>query len=116
MRIDLVNNYKAQPRLFTATILGVLLWFLLPQGSHPSTRLLVAWDSFTSLYLILATAMMAGSNIDRIRYRAALQDEGQFVILGLTTITALVSLAGIMASFRSPRKAPANGNTSSWPV
>jgi uncharacterized membrane protein len=97
MRIDPVNNFKAQPRLFSSIVLGVLIWFVLPHDWRQGTRLLVSWDCSTGLYLVLAGWMMARSNIDRIRYRAGLQDEGQFVILGLTTVTALVSLAGIMA-------------------
>ncbi len=112
MRIDLVNNFKAQPRLFTAVFLGGLSWFLLPMGGRESTRMLVAWDCATGLYLLLAMAMMAGSNIDRIRYRAALQDEGQFVILGLTTITALVSLAGIMAELAAAKRLEGQGHAS----
>ena len=109
MRIDLVKNYKAQPRLVTGVILGVSLWFLLPHGWRLSTRLLVAWDCATGLYLILAAVMMAGSNIGRIRYRADLRDEGQFVILGLTTATALVSLAGIMAELATAKTLKGQG-------
>jgi uncharacterized membrane protein len=97
MRIDPVNNFKAQPRLFSSIVLGVLIWFVLPHDWRQGTRLLVSWDCSTGLYLVLAGWMMARSDIDRIRYRADLQDEGQFVILGLTTVTALVSLGGIMA-------------------
>src|SRR3954447_16091518 len=97
MRIDPVNNFKAQPRFFTATLVGALLWFTLPQSWRPSTRLLVAWDVATGLYLVMAAMMMARSDIDGIRRRDALQDEGQLVILGLTIVTALVSLAGVVA-------------------
>jgi uncharacterized membrane protein len=109
MKIDLVNNYKAQPRLLTAVFLGVLLWFVLPSNWRLSTRLLVAWDCSTALYLLLATAMILGSNIERIRYRADLQDEGQFVILGVTSVTALVSLAGIMAELAAAKTQSGNG-------
>src|SRR3954471_5030323 len=97
MRIDLVNNFKAQPRLFSSIVFGIVLWFVLPHDWRQGTRLLLSRDCSTGLYLVLAGWMMARSNIVRMWYRAALQDEGQFVILGLTTITALVSLAGIMA-------------------
>ncbi|MDG3004438.1 DUF1345 domain-containing protein [Paludisphaera mucosa] len=95
MRMNLLASLKTQPRLVTAVVLGVLLWFVLP-GWPPSTRLLAAWDCSTGLYLVLAMGMMARSTIDRIRGRAESQDEGQLVILGLTTVTALVSLGGIM--------------------
>jgi uncharacterized membrane protein len=94
MTTQLVKPIRAQPRLVTAVLLGVILWYCLP--GRQSTRLLAAWDGSTALYLVLALTMMSRSNIDRIRVRAAGQDEGQIVILGLTTITALVSLAGIM--------------------
>ena len=89
-----LKKVQAQPRLITSVVLGCLLWFVLP--GQPSTRALLAWDCSTSLYFVLALTMMARSNIDQIRNRSAMQDEGQLVILALTTITALVSLAGVM--------------------
>ncbi len=95
MKANIATSIKAQPRLVSAILLGGLLCLVLP--GRASTRLLTAWDCSTGLYLVLALAMMARSDIDRIRVRAGLQDEGQMVILGLTTITALVSLAGVMA-------------------
>ena len=94
MKTKLIGTITAQPRLVTSIVVGCLLWFVLP--GRPSTRALMAWDCATGLYLVLALTMMAGSNIDGIRDRAASQDEGQMVILGLTTTTALVSLVGVM--------------------
>ena len=96
MRAPLVSPIKAQPRLFSAAAFGGLLWFLLPREMRTTTRLLIAWDCATGLYLMLAVMMMVRSNIDRIRSRAAMQDEGRLVILGLTITTALVSLGGIV--------------------
>jgi uncharacterized membrane protein len=109
MPIDPVNNFKAQPRLFSAVFLGGLLGLGLPHDWRASTRLLVAWDCATGAYLILALIMMAGSTIDRMRYRAGLKDEGQFVILGLTTATALVSLGGIMAELAAAKSLKGQG-------
>jgi uncharacterized membrane protein len=97
MRTNPLNFLKAQPRLFTAALVGGLVWLLLPRGWWEATRMLLAWDCATGLYLLLAVSMMARSNIDRIRHRADMQDEGQMVILGLTIVTALVSLAGVVA-------------------
>ena len=62
-----------------------------------ATRLLVAWDIGVALYLVLVYEMMATSSIDRIRRRAAHEDEGQFAILVLTVAAALASLAAIVA-------------------
>jgi uncharacterized membrane protein len=98
-----VRFLQAQPRFFMAALVGALLWFLLPQDWRSSTRLLAAWDCATGLYLILAVVMMARSNIDRMRYRAALQDEGQVMILILTVITALISLGGTMTEMAAAK-------------
>src|ERR1039458_5999281 len=103
MRTNPVRILKAQPRFFTAALAGALLWLFLARGWRPSTRLLVAWDCATGLYLMLALVMMARSNIEKIRYRAAFQDEGQLVILGLTIITALISLAGVVAQMATAK-------------
>jgi uncharacterized membrane protein len=111
MRAKLITPIKAQPRLVTAVLLGVVLYLVLPRDWRQATRLLVAWDCSTGLYLMMALAMMARSNIDRIRYRAALQDEGQMVILGLTTITALVSLAGTMVELADAKTLDRHGIT-----
>jgi uncharacterized membrane protein len=95
MTPTLVKQITAQPRLVTSITLGAILSLILP--GRVATRLLLASDCSTGLYLVLAFAMMAHSNIDRIRSRSAMQDEARLVILGLTTITAIVSLAGVMA-------------------
>ncbi len=94
---------KAQPRFFTSALAGALIWSFLPHGWRISTRLLVAWDCATGLYLILATVMMARSDREQVRSRAALQDEGQILILLLAAITALISLGGTMAEMAAAK-------------
>ncbi len=104
-----VRLLKAQPRFFTAALAGALLWTFLPRDWRASTRLLVAWDCVTGLYLMLAVVMMGRSKIGRIRDRAALQDEGQLLILGLTVITALISLGGTMAEMSAAKSLKDHG-------
>src|SRR4051794_32312335 len=94
MKVKIFRQLAAQPRLVTAVMVFGVLSAVLP--GRPSTRLLTAWDVSAALYLVLAMIMMARSGVDRIRVRAASQDETQAVILGLTTVTAVVSLGGIM--------------------
>src|ERR1700722_20026237 len=103
MNMNPVRFFKAQPRFFTAALVGILLWWLLPHAWRLSTRLLVAWDCAAGLYLTLAAVMMARSSIDRIRDRATLQDEGQLLILGLTAIAALISLVGTMVEMAAAK-------------
>ena len=104
---SLIKPIKAQPRLVTSALFGGLLWLIFP--GRMSARLLSAWDCATALYLVLALAMMARSSIEKIRERAAEADEGRLVILGLTTVTALVSLAGVMIELAAAKQSQGHG-------
>jgi uncharacterized membrane protein len=109
MNMNPVRFLKAQPRFFTSALVGILLWFFLPHEWRRSARLLVAWDCATGLYLTLAVVMMARSSTERIRYRAALQDEGQVLILILAAITAMISLGGTMAEMAAAKSLKGDG-------
>ena len=88
---------RARPRLFSSALIGAAVIVLCPSDWWLATRLLVGWDGGLALYLGLALRMMAISDVHRIRRRARIQDEGQFVILALTAIAALASLGAIVA-------------------
>ena len=103
MKSVFLKYFQAQPRLFAAILGGVALEVFLPRGWREVTRLLIAWDCATGLYLLMALEMMVRSNIDEIRSRAELQDEGQVAILALTTFTALISLAAIVAELATAK-------------
>jgi uncharacterized membrane protein len=86
----------ARPRTFIAFVVGVLLFVLLPTPLRLVTRILIGWDSFALLYLVLVYAMMLGSGQRFIRYRAVIQDDGRFLILMLTGLGAFASIAAIV--------------------
>jgi uncharacterized membrane protein len=88
---------QARPRLFIATAWAVAVGMLLPStlGVHPVTRLLIAWNAGTVLYVALAATMMLRSSSQKMRYRAQLQDDGQLAILMLACLAAIASLAAI---------------------
>jgi uncharacterized membrane protein len=93
----LLRVIRARPRLFLSGLIGLIVIVALPAAWRPSTRLLVGWDVGLILYLILAYMMIARSDVARIRRRAAVQDEGQTVLLILTVAAALASLVAIVA-------------------
>jgi uncharacterized membrane protein len=109
MQTSFVKHVRAQPRLLIAVLLGAVLCVLFPGGWRQPTRLLLAWDCATALYLVLAMVMMARSTIEKMRFRAALQDEGQLVIMSLVTVTALVSLVGIMMELATAKMLKTHG-------
>ena len=48
----------ARPRTFFAIAVGIVAFFLLPGSLRLVTRLLIGWDIFVALYLVLAYIMM----------------------------------------------------------
>jgi uncharacterized membrane protein len=99
----IVRIVRARPRLFLSTLLALVVIVLLPADWRLATRVLVAWDVGVAGFLIAAFALMLRADIGRIRRRAALQDEGRFVILVLVVAAALASLASIVAELGAGR-------------
>lgn len=88
---------RARPRLALCTLLAVAVIVLLPADWRLATRMLIGWDAGMGAFLIAAFAMLLRSDGARLRRRAALQDEGRFVILLLVAAAALASLGAIVA-------------------
>src|SRR5262245_18059278 len=97
--ILLVRLGRARPRLFSSAAVGLAMIGVLYALTdwRPATRLLVAWDLATALYLVLTFEMMGHSGVERIRQQAAEQDEGQLALLVLTVAAALASVGAIFA-------------------
>jgi len=93
----LFRQIRARPRLLTAFAVGVLTALLLPREvvDQPVARSLVAWNTGTVLYIALAAVMMMRSSRDGLQRRAQLEDEGQYVVLGLVIIAVIASLVAI---------------------
>lgn len=96
-RNRILRQVRARPRLFIATAIAVAVGIFLPSGvaSHSVTRWLIAWNTGSGLYLLLAAVMMIRSSNHHMRQRAQLQDEGQLAILSLVVVSAIASLAAI---------------------
>jgi uncharacterized membrane protein len=100
-----VRVVYARPRTFIAVAIGIVAFLLLPGSLRLVTRLLIGWDVFIAVYLVLVYAMMLRSEHQHIRRNAALQDDGRFLILLVTALGAFASIAAIVfelgASHRS---------------
>ena len=92
-----VRVIYARPRTFFALAAGVAAFLCLYLTKlEPVTRLLIGWDTFAALYLILVYAMMLRSEHHSIRKHAIMQDDGRFLILSVTALGAFASIAAIM--------------------
>ena len=89
---------RARPRLFWSAAIGTGVTAILGVTDWgPVTRLLVGWDIGVVLYLVLVGAMIWRSDLEGIRNRALLEDEGALAILMLTALSALASVGAIFA-------------------
>jgi uncharacterized membrane protein len=91
-----VRVVYARPRTFISVLIGIIAFFLLPGSLRLVTRLLIGWDSFIALYLVLVYIMMFRCGLAHIRRNAVLQDDGRFLILLVTALGAFASIAAIL--------------------
>ena len=90
-----VRVVYARPRTFIAIGIGIVSFFVLPDSLRLVTRLLVSWDIFVGIYLVLAYFMVFRCGLAHIRRNAILQDDGRFLILLVTALGAFASIAAI---------------------
>jgi uncharacterized membrane protein len=91
-----VRVVYARPRTFVAIAIGIAAFFLLPGSLRLVTRLLIGWDIFVAVYLVLVYALVFRSGLAHIRHNAILQDDGRFLILLVTALGAFASIAAII--------------------
>jgi uncharacterized membrane protein len=90
------HQVRARPRLAIAGLTGTVTFLLLPPTMASSTRALATWDIGAGLYLLLAWIMIHRSSVEHMRWRARIQDDGAAVVLVLTVVAAVASLAAIV--------------------
>jgi uncharacterized membrane protein len=91
-----VRLVYARPRTFISIAVGIVAFFLLPGSLRLVTRLLIGWDIFVALYLVLVYVMVLRSGLTHIRRNAVLQDDGRFLILLVVAAGAFASIAAIV--------------------
>ncbi len=101
-----VRVVYARPRTFFSILIGIVAFSLLPGSLRPVTRLLIGWDIFVALYLLLVYIMVLRSEASHIRRNAVLQDDGRFLIPLLTALGAFASLAAIVSELGEAHRNP----------
>ncbi|MBD3847675.1 putative membrane protein [Bosea sp. OAE752] len=105
--MKLLPSLLLRPRLLVALAAGAGLTVLLPGDWRWATRLLIAWDVGTVLYLVLLASTMFTESVDEIRARAERQDEGAFAILIIACLAASASLVAIVLQLTGIGAVPA---------
>jgi uncharacterized membrane protein len=91
-----VRVIYARPRISISILVGIVAYFLLPGSWRLVTRMVIGWDIFVALYLLLVLIMMARCGLAHIKRNAILQDDGRFLILLVTAFGAFASIAAIV--------------------
>jgi uncharacterized membrane protein len=88
--------FTTRPKLAAAIVVGLVAGVgaaLL--GHRPAMSVIVGWDTFGIVYLTLVAVLAFGQGPDRIRGRAAAEDEGQAMILLLIAAALFASLGAV---------------------
>jgi uncharacterized membrane protein len=101
-----VRVVYARPRTFISVAVGIVAFFLLPASLPLVTRMLIGWDIFVALYLLLVYIMMLRCGLAHIRRNAVLQDDGRFLILLVTALGAFASIAAIVFELAGSHRSP----------
>jgi uncharacterized membrane protein len=84
-------------KLVVALLVGIAVALALtPTDMRPVTQLLIGWNAGTAVDLILAFLMMRRTDVDHIRRRAAVADEGALAIFLLSIGATLASVVAIV--------------------
>jgi uncharacterized membrane protein len=93
-------------RVVAALILGVLIYEAAPQDQQPVIRAIMGWDFGVLVLIGWIMVMMARSNEDHMRRRAAHQDLGRWVILLAIIAGALFSMLALAYIQKTAKASP----------
>jgi uncharacterized membrane protein len=103
----IIRFVTGRKRLLLSSMAGLTLLPLLPDDLRVVTRLILAWDLTTALYVVSTLWMIGHSTVKTCHDRAALYDEGDWVILLLVVASAAASFVCIaleLPALNSPRQ------------
>ncbi len=87
----------ARRRLLSCLLAGLVAFAVMPEGMGLATRWLLAWDVTAGLYVALAFAMIVRSTVETCHWRAALYDEGDWMIVLIVVACGAASFVAIFA-------------------
>ncbi len=90
-------------RLFIAAILGAIVFTLLPATLAPSTRAIMAWDSFVTVFTVMIFHLFTVQAPEHMPADAIAQEEGEWSIFWITIGAVAASFAAIILEFSASK-------------
>ena len=103
----MITSLLRRPRLLSAIAAGLAVGAGLAVfrvGADASTCAVIGWDITCLWFAILTLWAMRRADGQAIRQRAAQQDEGRHMILGLSVFAVIASMAGVAIEFMEAKK------------
>jgi uncharacterized membrane protein len=93
----MMRLWTTRPHLTSGVVVGVVAWVVLAlmPDLRWSTRAILAWDTGCLAFIGGMMFHMANKRADHLRAKAAAQDEGQGLILGIVLLSSVASLATV---------------------
>jgi uncharacterized membrane protein len=107
-----VRFVRGRKRLLLSSAASLLLLTLLPEWLGLATRFILAWDLTALLYIASILWMIAHATVEDCHDHAALNDEGDWIILLLVVASAAMSFICIaveLPALKSPDRSLALG-------
>ncbi len=95
---------QAHRRLVYSAAVGFLVAALLSRLDF-ATRTLIGWDAGVALFLFVIWRMMSSTTLSQLKRKAAQQDEGAAIILGVMSCANVASLFGVLSEATQARHA-----------
>ena len=92
---SIARSIAIRPRVYCAALAAAVVLFALPQQLSTNIRMALAGDVGVIVYLALAVQVMATCGGEKLRERAALQDDSAIVILVLILIAIVLGFSTI---------------------
>ena len=101
--LAIAHSIYLRPRVYLGAAVGIALLLLLPGSVSQPVRGTIAWCSGALTYLAAAFWVMRQCHSDRIKSRAAIQDDSGVFILALTVLAIFSSFSAIFGLLSEAR-------------
>ncbi|SON53812.1 putative membrane protein [Hartmannibacter diazotrophicus] len=92
----MIPSYRLHKRLYASAVVGLVVAAFWSVFGDRLVGPLIGWNCAVLSYLALIGFRFAETDVDGIRRRAAIEDEGAMALLGLSIAAALASLGAIV--------------------
>ncbi len=82
-------------RTFCGIVTGIIAYFFLPHTISAHSRAILAWDIGSAFFLIVSAVLFSREPLSHIRSNAEAQQDGEWVVFGMTLAGAVVSFAAL---------------------